>query len=934
MLKGRESLIRVVGRRRRFLPNRQYLLSSHVQSSGNLDKEDGNEETKSVGVEEETSTSTSISSSGWVTCPVCGNRVSGGEYMINSHLDVCLARGRKRKLIQRTLLQLNFCSKSNGLNIISADDNLAKQAFHESPGIPTCNVNNHEESSTCINNLVDNKIGDATVENDVDNRGLGPTNCIPEFDLDVSMDDMREAVLETFIVGRRFSNEKEIKNGLCVSFERDPHNAKDPNAIKVISADLEGSKVLGFLPRELALYLSPLIDNYCFCFEGFVTALPEHPLGVVPIRVVCQGIQGGYLDCEDLQVLKSLWKNALAAVKRALESPPSRPKYQHNFLMLIAEVLQSYSYLFTPEERIFLESFKSLSDDGQRLFIRLYMRKGPWFRVSNISYKEITDSHQAIKGLSESGYVCSLDSDDNIQRDNLEAVLNVLTNIELRDILNKLKKKCDCGTRKQDVIGLLLAAKGDGLCPSLSSLVMDKLGSCVQISPAAELLIWRAQRLFFLNGEQDLSAFLLVDLGIVKYPAYNCIISDRIFSSRCELLAYEKAVEVAQIMDQALDESNTEVVLKCIEISDSRMLSPCRGQNESESLEPLAAAFLFFSASWVNSKIVQLGVSFLEREHRYGDAIRLLKRLLLGFDCDGRRGYWTLRLSVDLEHVGCLNESLLVAEGGLSDSWVRAGSRIALQRRVLRLGKPPRRWKTPSFSESVNRKIPEVFVQGRPLNFKAGTKSRFYGEDGEQCGVEELALQYYAGEGGGWQGVHTESGIWLTIFALLMWDIIFADVPNVFRTRFQIAPLDLDTDSFYMVRKNLIESHLQRIHDGLAEEILIKSWELNNGTSCRGVNWERHSLSELRAAIACIGGSCLASICRHLAQDYRSWSSGMPDLLLWRFNEDFRGEAKLVEVKGPRDRLSEQQRAWLLVLMDCGFSVEVCKGKREFVVVD
>jgi hypothetical protein len=68
-----------------------------------------------------------------------------------------------------------------------------------------------------------------------------------------------------------------------------------------------------------------------------------------------------------------------------------------------------------------------------------------------------------------------------------------------------------------------------------------------------------------------------------------------------------------------------------------------------------------------------------------------------------------------------------------------------------------------------------------------GMKNRFYGEDGEQCGVEQLALQYYAGEGGGWQGVHTESGIWLTIFGLLMWDIIFSDVPNVFRTRFQVC---------------------------------------------------------------------------------------------------------------------------------------------------
>ncbi len=52
--------------------------------------------------------------------------------------------------------------------------------------------------------------------------------------------------------------------------------------------------------------------------------------------------------------------------------------------------------------------------------------------------------------------------------------------------------------------------------------------------------------------------------------------------------------------------------------------------------------------------------------------------------------------------------------------------------------------------------------------------------------MEQLALEYYAEEGGGWQGVHTESGIWLTIFGLLMWDILFCDLPNVFRTRFQV----------------------------------------------------------------------------------------------------------------------------------------------------
>ncbi|CAK9176018.1 unnamed protein product [Ilex paraguariensis] len=169
------------------------------------------------------------------------------------------------------------------------------------------------------------------------------------------------------------------------------------------------------------------------------------------------------------------------------------------------------------------------------------------------------------------------------------------------------------------------------------------------------------------------------------------------------------------------------------------------------STSPLKIPFLScFSALWVYSKVVMLGVSFLEHAQRYNDAINLLRRLLNNFTSDRRRGYWTLRLSIDLEHVGRLDESLSVAEDGILDPWVRAGSRVALQMRVLRLGKPPRRWKTPSYSDSVKRKIAEVHVQGRPLNCETGMKSIFYGQDGEQCGVEQLALAVlFWREGGG-----------------------------------------------------------------------------------------------------------------------------------------------------------------------------------------
>ncbi|KAJ4956534.1 hypothetical protein NE237_013317 [Protea cynaroides] len=964
MLTGRESLIRLIGKRRRFLPNSQYLFPSHSTSySNSLKKENGEVPSCSdkgpsehgmdiLGNGEAGASGDMVCDSGWVDCPVCGNRLRATDYNINSHLDTCLSRGTKRKLTQRTLLELMFSSRSKDKIHSDESSNLESNSTRRNlEGSPLCNTSTLPQfdatednrrnqfllpldlpsnRETCIAVLEENLTKEGIFDNKVDEPPPPPFVCnlkMHQLTMGTFKDDISGATLETYIVGRRFSDEVELKQGASIFLSRDPNNPKDPNAIKVVSMDSERGKMLGFLPRALAQYLSPLIEKYCVNFEGTVMSLPKHSFDAVPIQIVCQEMMPhNEKEYNDWQCFQSLWESVVRVVEYTKKFPPNMTRYQQNFSIIIHEVLNSNSHLFLDDERLFLESFTSLSDDSQRLLVRLYTRKGPWFRISNISYAEILDCQEAIKGLCVAGYIYSLESMKEMNAKVIEEVLDMLTVSELQEISSlthlKLQKGVRC-TKKQDFMAWILASYKDAMCPSLPSLILDRTGTCIRITSTAEFLLWRVERLFFLDGQKDLSAFLLVDLGIVKYPAYTCITVNQIFPGRSELLAYEEAIEVAQIMDQSLDENITKVVMRCIEISEAHISS---SRDEVTQSSKSAGTFLSrYTALWVYSKVVTLGISFLEHEHKYQDAIRLLKLLLSAVTCDGRRGYWTLRLSVDLEHVGCVCESLLVAEEGLLDPWVRSGSKMSLQRRVLRLGKPPRRWKTPSFADSVKRKINEVHILGRPLNCETGMKNRYYGEDGKQCGVEQLVLQYYAGDGGGWQGVHAESGIWMMIFGLLMWDVIFADVPDVFRTRFQTAPLDLQTDNFYIARKNLIESHLEKIQDGMAEEILITSWESHIGTACRGVNWDRHSLSDLRAAVTCIGGHCLASFCRHLAQDYRSWSSGMPDLLLWRFCGEYAGEAKLVEVKGPRDRLSEQQRAWLLLLMDCGFNTEVCK---------
>lgn len=137
-----------------------------------------------------------------------------------------------------------------------------------------------------------------------------------------------------------------------------------------------------------------------------MTSAPKHSHDVVPIKITCHKLVS---DCEiddDIEVFNCLWKRALHVVESAKNYPSSMIKYQHNFNLLVQEVLRSNPHLFTDDERVFLgidrslnfilssvsiyfqldydiylhillsESFSTLSADGQRLFIRLYTRKG------------------------------------------------------------------------------------------------------------------------------------------------------------------------------------------------------------------------------------------------------------------------------------------------------------------------------------------------------------------------------------------------------------------------------------------------------------------------------------------------------------------------------------------------------------------------------
>ncbi|KAI3439047.1 hypothetical protein D9Q98_001457 [Chlorella vulgaris] len=758
------------------------------------------------------------------------------------------------------------------------------------------------------------------------------------------------------VVGRKFQKHEVVcRSGQRLVVEWEEGNPRDAHALLAIDAD--SRLAVGHLPHAVARQLAPLVRSQQIVLEALII---EEPLGekeplLVQVQVAMQPALPSASPGGAGRAAAAL-SRAEAAAKSHLQQAPQATgeRLRTNFLTVMDTVQQHDGHLLAQLETDFISAYKSLPLPASCLFLRLFQRKGPLFAVASLSYKEVPVAAEAARQLAEAGLavtVAAAGARNSSEGDGSDGgagghalaeafgsaswseLAELLTVPELAALLAAHKIRATStsaaapgaaaggGPKNRQQLLAALAAHAThsaAVEAQLAAWLLAATGPVVQLAGGACQAVARLLRLFFLNEGQSLSQFLATDLGIVRYPQYQQQRSGAAFASRQELLNYEAALDHAAQLAEA-HESGDWASFEDVLQHAWRALDAGLHKQRREGVHSFLQRFC---SGWVYCTMATMGVDFLEKQKRYKEAVQRLDMLLDGCCCPGRRGEWWERLSINLKHIGRHEQALKQAEAALADEWLSCGSRLAMQRRVLSLGKPPWRWKLPRWRTAAQREPPEVRMVGRPLNRVIGTKSRFYGLDDEQCGVEELALQYYAtDEAGGWQGVHSEGGIWATLFGLLLWDVLFMPVPDVFRTPFQTAPLDLNTVSFYPSRKEAVEACLGRVAAGEAPRMLQAAWERHEGTLCRGVSWDRHSLADLQLVAECVGGPGLAAVCRLLAsQDHTS--GGMPDLLLWR---PASRDAKLSEVKGPRDRLSHTQTAWMHALNDAGLRAEVLK---------
>ncbi|XP_036290509.1 fanconi-associated nuclease 1 isoform X1 [Pipistrellus kuhlii] len=638
-----------------------------------------------------------------------------------------------------------------------------------------------------------------------------------------------------------------------------------------------------------------------------------------------------------------------------LPPPPGHPYYLRSFLLVLGAVFQNEddSRLFDQQEQGMVAGFHQLSDSAQKLYVRLFQRKFGWIKRRKLEYGEIAPDLAPVVGeLEQAGF---LQTESELRE--LPEVLDLLSAPELRT-LAKTFHLGSAGRQRQPLAkALLRLARQPSVCPRGGSppgvgAVMlkrakDLAGPALRVSRGPRAVFSRALLLFSptdspeeedaaCGGQGQLSAVQLVSLGRLAFPRYTVRRHARVFQDREDLLRYADAAHRLSDVTAAMAAGNWKEAQALCEGA-RRDWQELRDHPSLRRHADLPAFLRCFTAGWVHTRIRARAVEVLQRLHRYEEAVQELESLLSqNIYCPDSRGRWWDRLALNLhQHLKRLEPAIKCIAEGLADPAVRTAHRLALYQRAVRLRASPgcrRYWpRLQQLPEVAVQDVRHVTITGRLCPQLGTGKSVFVVEAGGPaapatalCSVEELALDHYRRSGFD-QGIHGEGSTFITLFGLLLWDIIFMDgIADAFRTAYQAFPLDLCTDSFFASRRAAIEARLQLIHEAQAEELrgrVAATWRAQEGRASV-VSWDRFaSLQQAQDLASCLGGPVLSGVCRRLAQDFRHCRGGLPDLVVWS-SRDHR--AKLVEVKGPNDRLSHKQMVWLDELRRLGADVEVC----------
>ena len=377
----------------------------------------------------------------------------------------------------------------------------------------------------------------------------------------------------------------------------------------------------------------------------------------------------------------------------------------------------------------------------------------------------------------------------------------------------------------------------------------------------------RLRLMFFGNLHQDWTEFVLAELGIFRYEQVELSDSSRVFRQRgdvdcyLQLQACRDAFEAGEPLPEVLQRIN------------------------AQSCDTL------FLAARRSKLLFRLGQQ-LEREAQWESALACYA------DCDYAEA--RLRRIRVLERLARPAEAYALAceaAAAPHNDAESQGVQRALQRlgRQLGLDKPA------------------------PLKLPAPSRLDLCLPRPEAQSVE-YAVKLHLDEADA--PVHyVENSLICSLFGLLCWPAIFAPLPGAFFHPFHSGPVDLLSADFHPRRAELFAGCLAQLDSEAYKSTIRQTYTDKYGILSPFVFWGALDSELLEQALDCLPAAHLRAWFQRLLLDIKANRAGMPDLIqFWPEQKRYR----MIEVKGPGDRLQDNQRRWLAFCAEHGMPVDVC----------
>jgi hypothetical protein len=534
--------------------------------------------------------------------------------------------------------------------------------------------------------------------------------------------------------------------------------------------------------------------------------------------------------------------------------------YLDNFQRVLDWIGERYADLLEAHEHAFLATFPTLPHNARALFVRMVMRKGDLFRASKLSYAEIGCPLEAAQGLSGTGWI-ELDPELT-----LDELFDLLSKPEIAEAFGpQLRQK---GARKGDQLEALRAECGESR--RFSNWYAGATDSAwrILVKPLCE----RLRLLFFGNLRQGWTDFVLSDLGLFRYEAVEISPASRGFRQRADIDHYlalhdcKERFAAGEVDDQALHQILGDLPQQAF---DNDWL-----QSRREKLVFQIGQHYEKQKDWDNAHATYARCRFpgararairvLEKHERFDQAHALLSLAQAAPENEAER-----------QHLSRIAPRLARR---LGHARLAARAKPAVQRIDLCLPLPDgERWVEGAVREHLARADAPVF--------------------------------------------YVENALANTLFGLLCWRAVFAAIPGAFFHPFQRGPADLYSADFHQRRVEQFAACLAELDSGSYRDTILRNYHEKFGLQSPFVHWEGVSLDILALALDCIPAAHLRKWCERILADVKENRTGFPDLIqFWPAERRY----AMIEVKGPGDRLQDNQLRWIEYCEAHAMPMSVC----------